>query len=454
MKKVLLIIPDGTGIKNYLYADVFKDVDASLHLMHEFDDRTLATIKNRLNIGENSIIPDYQESIKERYLRELIHLLRIKFNVKKLNNPSILKFYKPKSTNLKQRLFYKAIELRSLFSSSYKSIEKLEEKYENALCKNNFYNEMKLVLKNVHPDVVFCSHQRALKMPTIFKAARDLNIHASTVIYSWDNIPKARLALRADQYLVWSSVMKKELLMLYPEIKDAAIAITGSPQFEFYKDHKNIITKDEFYTSRGLDPNKKIVCFSGDDVRTSPNDPAYLEDLADEIVTAKLQDTYQIAFRRCPVDVSGRYDTIVEKYKDLIIEMPPLWNINTQEWSAIYPREEDVSELVSLAYYADVVINVGSTMAFDFGMFNKPCIYINYDQPDSGLWSTEIIYTYQHFKSMPSADAVLWWNSKSAIVPLLQSLEKGVDTTINTWMHIINEHPQNAAITIKKALGI
>lgn len=454
MKKVLLIIPDGTGIKNYLYSDVFQDVDASLHLMHEFDDRTLSTIQNRLNINESSIIPSFKERIKERYLRELIHLLRIKFNVKKLNNPSILKFYKPKRANLKQRLFYKAIEVRSKFSSSYKSIEKLETKYENTLGENNFYNEIKSVLENINPDVVFCSHQRALKMPTLFKAARDLNIDTTTVIYSWDNIPKARLALRADKYLVWSSVMKKEVLMLYPEIKDAAIEITGSPQFEFYKDNKNIISKHEFYNSRGLDLDKKIICFSGDDVRTSPNDPAYLEDLVDELVNANLQDTYQIAFRRCPVDVSGRYETIAKKHKELIIEMPPLWNIDKKEWSAIYPREEDVSELVSLAFYADVVINVGSTMAFDFGMFNKPCIYINYDQAGNDDWSTETIYKYQHFRSMPSSDVVLWWNNKNEIVSLLQSIENESRTNINDWLHIINEHPENASIHIKKALGI
>jgi hypothetical protein len=35
-------------------------------------------------------------------------------------------------------------------------------------------------------------------------AAKELNIPVITAIYSWDNLPKARLAVQADKYIVWS----------------------------------------------------------------------------------------------------------------------------------------------------------------------------------------------------------------------------------------------------------
>ena len=74
-------------------------------------------------------------------------------------------------------------------------------------------------------------------------------------------------------------------------------------------------------------------------------------------------------------------DKIISKYPDLIKQAPPLWNFEpNSSWTTIYPLPEDVKLLVSTAYYSDVVVNLGSTMAFDFGMFDKPCAYINYDQ--------------------------------------------------------------------------
>ena len=143
----------------------------------------------------------------------------------------------------------------------------------------------------------------------------------------------------------------------------------------------NIIDKAVFYKKYNLDPNKKIICFSGDDILTSPDDPSYLRDIANEIIKANLQDKYQILLRRCPVDFSERFEKVVNEYKDLIKEAIPLWHFNSsKEWSAVYPSVDDVKLLVSTAFYSDVVVNVGSTMAFDFTMFNKPCVFINYDQ--------------------------------------------------------------------------
>ncbi|HAT63269.1 MAG TPA: UDP-glycosyltransferase, partial [Flavobacteriaceae bacterium] len=55
------------------------------------------------------------------------------------------------------------------------------------------------------------------------------------------------------------------------------------PQFEFYYDAKNIIQKKEFYNRYHLDENKKLICFSGDDIRTSPYDPEYLDHIASAI---------------------------------------------------------------------------------------------------------------------------------------------------------------------------
>ena len=178
--------------------------------------------------------------------------------------------------------------------------------------------------------------------------------------------------------------------------------------FEFYTNPENIIPKAVFYKKYQLNETKKLICFSGDDMRTSPFDPEYLHDLAEAITKEDLDSKYMILFRRCPVDVSGRYDWVLKKFPNLIKEAPPLWNYNASKWTAVYPTKDDVKLLVSTAYYCDVVVNVGSTMAFDFGMFQKPCIFINYDVKKDANWSVDTIYQFQHFRSMPTQDVVYW----------------------------------------------
>ncbi|MFT5103010.1 MAG: hypothetical protein ACI86C_000661, partial [Candidatus Latescibacterota bacterium] len=157
-------------------------------------------------------------------------------------------------------------------------------------------------------------------------------------------------------------------------------------------------------------------------------------------------------FRRCPVDRSGRYDWVLDKFPNLIVDMPPLWNFNSEKWTAVYPTVEDVKLLVSLAFYADVVVNVGSTMAFDFGMFDKPCIYINYDHKKDPNWSVDTIYQYQHFRSMPSKKAVFWLPSASEIIPLLDTVKSDNTTQLKQWFKVVVSDPESASENIKKLI--
>ena len=452
--KILLLFPDGVGIRNYLYSNTFTNVNEELVLFHNFDPETVTAIKKNAAIEGEIAIPGYKESVKEKFLRELICLSRLYYNQEQMKNPTLLTNWNWNQKTFSKKVFYKTIEYIAPFFKKYSRILKLERKYQNALRQNPFYDEVKAILKKEQPSIVFCSHQRALKAATIFAAASDLGISTTTVIYSWDNLPKARLALRADNYLVWSDHMKKELNIYYPEISPDKISVTGTPQFEFYEKSENIIKKEIFYKRHNLDPNRKIICFSGDDLKTSPDDPSYLKDLAQEIIKANLQHQYQILLRRCPVDFSGRFDEVVNEFKDLIKEASPLWYFSkSKEWNAVYPSFDDVKLLVSTAFYSDIVVNVGSTMAFDFWMFNKPCVFINYDQQNKKEedWSVKTIYEFQHFKSMTNQKAVIWLNSKEEISKTIV-LEINQNAAMEQWKEKVLGDYKNASNKIRQKL--
>jgi hypothetical protein len=450
--KIVLLFPDGVGIRNYLYSEVFQNIKADLVLVHNFDEATIATLKGNVSLSETLTIPVYKETIKEKFLRELICLSRLQYNAQLVSNPSLLTNWNWNQKTLSKKLFYTAIEYAAPLFKKYSRILKLEKRYQSAIRTTLFYKEAKAILEDIKPKAVFCSHQRGLNGAPFFAAAKDLGIPTTTVIFSWDNLPKARLALRADNYLVWSDYMKRDLELFYSEIPSSTIHVTGTPQFEFYEDSGNIIEKETFFQKYNLDPNKKIICFSGDDTKTSPDDPSYLRDIAEAITKAKLQGEYQILLRRCPVDVSGRFDIVVQEYKDLIREAAPLWHYSTsKDWTTVYPSKEDVKLLVSTAFYSEIVVNIGSTMAFDFAMFNKPCVFINYDQENKKEkdWSVKTIYQFQHFRSMPNKETVIWLNNKEEIVDKI--IKSEFDTTvIQRWKEIVIGDYKNASRAISK----
>lgn len=453
--KLLLLFPDGTGIKNYLYADVFQTTHQCV-LFHDFDPDTIAYLRTVRHFDAAVALPPYRESLREKFLRELIGLARLHWNVAQTGNTTLLENWVWKRKTLKERAFYTAVQTLAPYYASAPQLAKLDAAYQKAIRGSAFYQAVRQILMAQKPDAVFCSHQRAVKAAPVFAAAKDLGIRTTTVIYSWDNLPKGRLALRADQYLVWSDYMKDEMRRYFPDIPQQQVVVTGTPQFEFYGDSQYVQDRAAFFAAFGLDENKKTICFSGDDEMTSPDDPAYLEDLATALTHARLDGEYQILLRRCPVDVSGRYDAVLGKYPNLIRQAAPLWNQASQTgWATIYPLQEDVSLLVSTAKHCDLVVNIGSTMAFDFAMFGKPCIYINYDQElkRNPQWSVSKVYQFEHFKSMPSRDAVYWFDRKDTIAATVsQALAQGIPPSMYTWIDTVLGRYRHASETIQQTL--
>jgi hypothetical protein len=296
--------------------------------------------------------------------------------------------------------------------------------------------------------------QRIPALLPISSAAKNINTKICTVIFSWDNLPKARLNVRADQYLLWSQFMKNEMTLYYREIPIEKLLVTGTPQFEHYQDDDMVLSRTEFADQYQLDESVPWICFSGDDQLTSPYDPIYLEHLAEEIEAAKLQ--MMVLFRRAPADFSNRFESVLLKYPDLIKPIDPDWVFNEQNgWMSFYPNYDDLRLQASIVKHCFTVINLGSTMALDFACLNKPALYLNYDPLETEHWSTKIIYQYQHFRSMNGLQPVGWIRSRNDFVPsILNCLRKSEDVAPERkdWLHkIAGEHLSfNYNIVIKK----
>lgn len=447
-KKVFILLPDGIGLRNFAYTN-FKDLAESAHFEIVFWNITSFSLTemglNEIRI-ENVKTHPYTDTLKKARKHIELNLS------KKKEQDEVYDSYRFSSPNTTIKAVVKNLitNLAVFFYSNERGLEKVRTTIKRKERTTNYYKACLATLKKENPDLVFCTNQRIVTAVTPLLATEDLGIPTATFIFSWDNLPKATMVVETDYYFVWSHFMKNELQKYYPYIKETQIKVTGTPQFESHFDKTILKSKTEFFKTHGLDLKKKYICFSGDDVTTSPDDPAYLHDVANTIKKLnKNGNSLGIVFRRSPVDVSGRYQHVISKYKDIIVEIAPKWTSMNESWNAIFPTKDDNILLSNTIAHTEGVINLGSSMVFDYAGFRKPCIYLNYNQPVSSRpnWKIHNCYKYVHFRSMPDG-AVVWLNNKNEIAQKIMSiLEDNLSTVKNAqkWFDVICEAPQNKA---------
>lgn len=445
-KKVCVLFTEGISLRNFAYSDFYTRGKAK-----QFEVSFVNTTGHQLD----------QFSLNEQRLKARPHwrtdvLKRVLINLNlarfaKQGDAEVYQSYRFNSSYKGFKGFIKSLVYRYYYQSYRHHTEALRKAIKNSERKTEYYKRAKTLWQTEQPAMVFCTSQRAVTAIAPLTAAQDLGIPTASFIYSWDNLPKATLVVETDYYFVWSDYMKQELLQYYPYIQSHQVVITGTPQFFGHFQKDLISTKAAFFEAMALDPQRKYLCFSGDDVTTSPDDPQYLADAA-EAVQQLNQEGYRlgILFRRCPVDLSGRYDAVIEQYEDIIVPVAPLWKAQGEVWNQIVPTPEDVALLANTAAHCEAVINLGSSMVFDFAIHNKPCIFIKYDVKEKALsdWSAEKIYKFIHFRSMPSKEAVLWANSADALAASIKTALVAPQKTVKAaqdWMQVINLAPHNQA---------
>ncbi|AUP78170.1 UDP-glycosyltransferase [Flavivirga eckloniae] len=446
--KVLILLPDGISLKNFAYSNFYKKAlksgfEACFWNATPFELGDLGFNEVKLPKPKLYKLTDVYKTARKH----------IELNIyrKKFSNTAFSTYKFPFNYSTPKKAFKSAL-CRALifFNNSEKGLLKIRTKIIQFERKTLYYKQCSDCLKANKPSILFCTNQRPVIAIAPITAAKDLGIPTATFIFSWDNLPKATMVVETDYYIVWSDYMKDELLRYYPYIEEDKVYVTGTPQFEsIFGEH--ITPKDAFFEQYKLDHSKKYICYSGDDVTTSPDDPQYLEDTAKALRELNTRGhNLGLIFRRCPVDFSNRYDAVLENFKEVITPINPKWTKLNEQWDTILPKKEDLHLLKETVLHSEMVINLGSTMVFDYVIENKPCAYINYDVANKKLqdWSVKKIYKYLHFESMPTKDCVVWLdNPKEIAQKLEQALTNNEDhiKAASDWFKIINQHPVDEA---------
>lgn len=450
-KKIIILLPDGVGLRSIAYSN-FIGIGNKLDYKIIFWNQTSFPIAQKLGHQEIALSNNQLYPLTDIFkrARKIIELQQF---YKKAKDPVYISYlFESSRKGWKNRIKNSLVSGLVILFKSKRGLNILRKGIKYLERRTDSYQRVCKLLQEQKPDFILCTNQRASQAIAPLLAAQDAGIPIASFIFSWDNLPKATMVLEPDYYFVWSDFMKKELQYYYPYIEENQIRVVGTPQFENHLDRNLILTKEAFFNKYQLDLNKKYICFSGDDVTTSPYDQLYLRDVAAAVRLLNSQGhNFGVVFRRSPADFTNRYDNVLEDYKEEIVSINPMWQSFGVQWNQKMPLPEDRDLLINTIQHTELVINVGSSMVFDFVIKNKACIFINYNpvEADLNAWNINNIYQYIHFRSMPSKEAVLWCNSSSELKELIKKVVDQKASNIfdgKKWFEKINLTPiENAS---------
>lgn len=459
MKKVFIFLPDGVGLKSFALTN-FKEIGEAQGFDVTYWNNTPFSIEKELGFKEikleNQKVNLLTNIFTRARKRAELNWFNKKFNEKVYNTYNFPQSYK----SIKEAIKSISVDVLVATCSNEKGVSFIRNQIKKLERKSAKYHYCKTQLAAEKPDFIFCTNQRQSQAIAPILAAQDLGIPTATFVFSWDNLPKATTLVETDYYFVWSEHMKKEVLMYCPYVSADKVLVTGTPQFESHFDKNLLLSKEEFFTQHNLDLNKKYICYSGDDIVTSPLDQFYVEDLAISIRELNAKGyNLGLIYRKCPVDFTDRYNPILEKYSDIIVNIDPLWKQVGNSWDVIMPTKEDFALQSNVCEYTEFVANVASSMVFDFVAHDKSCLFFDYEQPQlkKGIRDIGQNYHYIHFRSMPSKKAALWSFNKKELTQTVQDIIDGKASNVSEgkiWFEtIVGKTPTESSQNIWKEIN-
>lgn len=417
MKKLGVVITDGVGYRNFVLSDFLTEAEKA------FDEVVILSFLPKSVYAETNCriieLQAFEENFKTWFFRKLKDVAHLKLHQK--NNFGIQDNLKVNTSKAKNPRGYatRFIFRLTSFVNSEKNIQRFNS-WQQATFKNNPITKQNgQLLKEENFDLLFFTHQRPPYISTLVYEAEKIKLKTACFIFSWDNLAsKGRMAANFDFYLVWSDLMKKELLQFYSEVTENAVEVVGTPQFEPYVLQRYATDKMAFCSKFDLDANKKIICFSCGDISTSKNDELYIETIAHAIIDGKIPDDNFIV-RTSPAEDPVRFASFVEKYPFIKWNYPK-WVLSRQghqeEWSQRIPTIEDVTDLRALLEFSDLNINMLSTMSLDFIQFGKPVINTVFGNPANGLYDDQRFLKYPHIVNVVNSQATKIVKNESELI--------------------------------------
>ena len=447
MKKLGVVITDGVGYRNYIMSNFIKEA------IDKFDKIIIYSglPKSNYNLNYPSVEIKELAVFKEgritwffRKFKEIAHLKHYKsfYGMSDLLASGTPKTFSPRA------IFTRVIYFISYFFNSHQFIKGIEKLQFFSFSNNKVTKSYIELLKKDKPDYVFFTHQRPTYLAPFLYSVLKLKIPVSTFIFSWDNLSsKGRMLGTFDTFLVWSDLMKKELLYFYPSTKPENVEVVGTPQFEPYCMDEYSTNKNDFLEKFKLDSAKKIICFSCADSSIGQNDSIVIRAIAKAIRENNIKNS-QLLVRTSPAEDGKRFEVVKNEFPEIVWNIPK-WELtrenHSENWSQRIPTIEDFIDLKSILQFVDLNVNMCSTMSLDFMIFDKPVINTVFGNETNGLYNDQRFLNYTHYKTVIDSGAINIAKDEKELI-------KAINLDLNNPTHKLDKQRELAKLQIGKPL--
>lgn len=399
----LLIMPDGVGVRNFVFGGFLSRLarnEGGATAFHVIPEDLLVDIAASVDgpISWHKLITYRQPALAKVLLNSLLYAHMFWADTQSM------RFIRnwPLKGSRKRRALLRTTKAIGRLTASRAGIRLLDAGHCMLVSRMPEMQEYRKMLEEIRPSIVFCSHQRPPDILPPVLAAKSLGIPTATFIFSWDNLSsKGRIAAPFDHYLVWSEHMRQELLRYYPDIAPDRVHTVGTPQFDCYSDTSLLWSREEFFQRLGADASRKLICYSGGDTTTCPEDHKHVRILMQLIRSEEIAGNPQVLVRPTPVDEGSRYEEVRRDFPELLYARPAWVHATPGDWLRVTPLAEDMQVLANLTHHADVNVNLGSTMTLDFAVHDKPVVNVAFDiadPPPFGRPVWEFFYRFEHYR--------------------------------------------------------
>lgn len=424
MRKLGVVITDGVGFRNFIMSDFITEAAIqfdAIFIYSGLPTTAFPALPENVEVKELTVFKEGRLTWFFRKGKEVAHLQKHQVNYGMKHN--LVAGY-PKNNSVRSVLV-KFIYFFTRYIHSNQSILFVEKLQFLSFSKNKVTREYIDLLKKDKPSHVFFTHQRPPYLAPFLYAAIQLKIPVGSFIFSWDNLTsKGRMLGTFDYFLVWSHLMKEELITFYPNAKKENIKVVGTPQFEPYVMSKYESSKQELCEKFNLDLNVKTICFSCADSSIGQNDPLVIRTIAKAIREKSIGTPLQFLVRTSPAEGPERFESLKKEFPEIIWNNPK-WILTREEhaesWSQRIPSEDDIKDLRAIIQHVDLSVNMCSTMSLDFMLFNKPVINTVFGSSENGLYNDQRFLNYGHLKRVVSSGAVSVAKNENELIEQIKS---------------------------------
>lgn len=421
--RTLVLIPDGVSARTMLYTGLTDTLAARGAVDLAISERCgLAMDRARAIPGARCFELDvYREGVLELFIRRVLEYSHLR-----VGNTYAMRFIlnRPISGRLRHRTVMRSARIVSRVFASRRGVALLARISHALAERRSEVDRYEQLLSEHGVGAVVNAHQRVIDALPVVLAARRLSIPSFSFIFSWDNLTsKGRITPPFDGYFVWSAHMGRELAQFYPDVSEEFVHIVGSPQFEPYGDPEVLLSRDTFAQSLGLRPSDPIICYSGGDEGTCPEDPEHVAVLLELIREGAIRRGAQVVLRPSPADDGLRFAHVRTAFPELVYA-PPAWTRPPGGgWASAVPEPEDLVFLANLAHHSDVNVNVASTMTLDFALNDRPVVNIGFDitdPPPHGIPIGEMSRRFDHYRPVLELGAARLASSPAELARLVE----------------------------------